>query len=100
MRTVARAIGIVVASFVLYVAYWFHQDRRAESAANELCNALVIGSRPSEAVNRAKAAGARTIDGPDGLRFVFQGPIFNAYLCEVLISDGKIARKQLVAMED
>ena len=100
MRAVAKVLGIVLALFVLYVSYWFYQDHRAESAANEFCNALVIGSRPSEAIDRAKAAGRRAIEKPDGVAFHFQGPIFNAYFCEVAVADGKIARKQVVAMED
>jgi hypothetical protein len=100
MRAVGEVLGIVAALFAAYVAYWIYQDRRAESAANEFCNALAIGSRPSEAIERAKAAGRRTIEKPDGVAFLFQGPIFNAYICELSVADGKIARKQVTAMED
>ena len=100
MRAVGKVLGIVAALFAAYVAYWIYQDRRADSAANEFCNALAIGSRPSEAIERAKAAGRRTIEKPDGVAFLFQGPIFNAYVCELSVADGKIARRQVTAMED
>lgn len=100
MRTAATVLGIVVALFSVYVSYWFYQDRRAQSAANEFCNALAIGSRPSEAIDRAKGAGRRALEKSDGFAVHFQGPIFNAYLCEVVVADGKVARKQVIAMED
>jgi Tfp pilus assembly protein FimT len=100
MRAVVKALATVLVLFAAYVAYWMYQDRRAQSAANEFCNALALGSRPSEAIERAKAAGRRTIEKPDGVAFVFQGPIFNAYICELSVADGKIARKQVSAMED
>jgi len=100
MRAVVKALATILVLFVAYVAYWMYQDRGAQSAANEFCNALAIGSRPSEAIDRAKAAGRRAIEKPDGVAFLFQGPIFNAYLCEVTVADGKMVRRQILAMED
>jgi hypothetical protein len=100
MRAVGKVLGTVAALFSAYVAYWIYQDRRAESAANEFCNAIAIGSRASEAVERAKTANRRMLEKPEGIAFLFQGPIFNAYLCEVTVADGKILRRQIIAMED
>ncbi len=80
MWTVLKVFATILALFVAYVAYWFYQDHRAQSAANEFCDALVIGSRSAEAIDRAKAAGRRAIEKSDGVAFHFQGPIFNAYL--------------------
>ena len=100
MRTVVQVFAAILALLVAYVAYWMYQDRRAHKEASEFCDAIAIGSRASEAVERGKAANRRTLENPDGVAFFFQGPIFNAYICELKVADGKITRKQVTAMED
>ena len=47
MATIAKLLGIVLALFTAYGTYWFYQDRRAQTAAEEFCNAIPIGSRVS-----------------------------------------------------
>ena len=100
MRTVAKVFAAILALLVTYVAYWMYQDRRAHKEAGDFCDAIALGSRASEAVERAKAANRRTLENPDGVAFLFPGPIFNAYICELKVADGKIARKQVTAMQD
>ena len=100
MATVAKVLGIFLALFAAYVAYWFYQDHRAQTDANELCNAIPIGSRASDAADRAKAAGRRTADTSERLLIFFQGPIFNAYVCEVTLANGTVSRREVSRMED
>ena len=100
MPTIAKLLGIVLALFTAYGTYWFYQDRRAQTAAEEFCNAIPIGSRASEVVERAKAAARRTADSSEHLVVFFQGPVFNAYICDVTLVNGTVSRKQVSRMED
>lgn len=40
MWTLVKVTATILALFAAYVAYWFYQDHRAQSAANEFCDAL------------------------------------------------------------
>ena len=100
MAAIAKLLGIVVALFAAYVAYWLYQDGAAQSAAEQFCGAIAIGSPASDAIARAKAAGRRVIERTEGPAFHFQGPVFNAHLCELTVVDGKILRREVRKMDD
>ena len=100
MRTFAKLVAIVVLLFAAYVAYWLYQDHSAQIAANQFCDGIASGSRVSEAMARARAAGRRVLQKQDGVAILFQGPIFNAYVCEVAVANGKVVRRQVTAMDD
>src|SRR5918994_4104012 len=98
MRTFAKAVGIVVLLFIAYIAYWLYQDRSAQIAADQFCDAIDPGSRASDAIDRARAASRRVLENQEGFAILFQGPIFNAYVCEVTVAGGKVVRRQVTAM--
>jgi len=43
---------------------------------------------------------AYVLENREGLAILFQGPIFNAYVCEMTVDNGKVVRKQVTAMDD
>lgn len=99
---VLKSFAIVAGLFIAYGVYWFYQDRRAESAANQFCNAVVIGTDVSSAIAQGQAAGARRMSGENSnpQLFFFQGPIFNGFNCELTLVDGKVASRKVAHYGD
>ena len=99
---VLKSLAILVGLFIAYFVYWNYQDRQAESAANQFCNALVVGSAVSSAIAQAKVAGARfvTDEVSNPKLFFFPGPIFNGFFCSVAVVDGKVISRKVTRKVD
>ena len=99
---VLKSFVILAGLFIAYGVYWYYQDRQAESAANQFCNAVVIGSNVSSAIAQGQAAGARYASSLNSnpQLFFFQGPIFNGYNCELTLVDGKVASRKVAHFGD
>ena len=97
-----KIFAILAGLFIAYFIYWGYQDRQAESAAYQFCNALVIGSALSGAIAQAKVAGARfvTDEVTNPKLFFFPGPIFNGFFCTVAVADGKVISRNVTRNED
>jgi hypothetical protein len=100
MWTLAKLLAILVLLFAAYVGYWLYQDDRAHIAADKFCDAIATGSQASDTIDRAKSDGRRVLENQEGMAVHFQGPIFNAYICEVTVANGKVVRRQVTAMDD
>jgi len=103
MRRVLKILGFLALVFAAYVAYWFHQDDRARTAATAFCESVAIGSPMSAAAN--KLSGVPDVrhgfmQSESTYIANFRGPIFNAYTCELKIADGKVVSKAVVEPVD
>jgi hypothetical protein len=99
MRSALMIVGFVVLALAAYVAFWFHQDDRARSAATDFCDSVAIGSPMSAAAEKlAPMTGVRHgFMKSEGTYIAsFRGPIFNAYTCELKIAAGKVTSKGIV----
>ena len=99
---VLKSFAILVGLFIAYFVYWNYQNQQAESAANQFCNALVIGSAVSGAISQAKLAGARfvTDEVSNPKLFFFPGPVFNGFFCEVAVADDKVISRKVTRKDD
>ena len=99
---VLKSLAILVGLFIAYFIYWSYQERQAESAANQFCNALVIGSAVSGAIAQAKVAGARfvTDEVTHPKLFFFPGPVFNGFTCTVGVANGKVISRNVTRNVD
>ena len=100
IKTVLKILAAVVLGLALLigavVGYGTYANSSAEEAARNLCANLQIGSDVDRAIATAQAQGARhrgPLTGEDGRvthDFVFQGWVFNAGVCRVIVVGGKI----------
>ena len=100
LKTVLKILAAFVLGLALLigaaVVYGTYANSSAEEAARNLCANLQIGSDVDRAIAGAQAQGARhrgPLTGDDGRvthDFVFQGWVFNAGVCRVTVSGGKI----------
>ena len=103
MRSGWMIFGFIALALTAYVAFWFHQDDRARSAATAFCDSVPVGSPMSAAAEKlAPMTGVRHgFLKSEGTYFAsFRGPIFNAYTCELKIAGGKVASKGVVQPVD
>jgi len=103
---VLKVLGAMAALFVAliaaYIAYYVYANNRAESAANQFCNAVTVGAAESDIRARAEAAGARYFGGDTSNphRVFFQGAPFNGFHRDLTVADGKVASRQVTKAED
>ncbi|HEV7799662.1 MAG TPA: hypothetical protein VGP15_01170 [Burkholderiales bacterium] len=103
MRTTLKVL-VVIALFVIgYVAYWQYQYKRAESAANDFCATVEL---ESDIANTIELLGAKETmhhgfqENQSRYVVIFKGPIFNAYTCELALTDRKVTSKRVVEPVD
>ena len=92
------AIAALCASlFVAYIAYYLYANQRAQSAATNFCNAVIIGSAESGIGTQAAAVGARylSISLSNLHQVFFQGAPYNGFYCDLSVADGKVVSRQL-----
>ena len=98
-----KIIAVGVCAAVAYFLYWEYQYREAESDANRFCSSVGIGSRVSDITEKAKhLENFRHGFQENESRYiaVFKGPIFNAFVCELTLADGKVSSARVSAMDD
>jgi hypothetical protein len=95
---------VIIALFVIgYVAYWQYQYKRAESAANDFCATVELESDIAKTI--ALLGAKETMhhgfqENQSRYVVIFKGPIFNAYTCELALTDRKVTSKRVVAPVD
>jgi hypothetical protein len=102
MRTLT-IIAVILGAALAYFGYWHYQYARAESDANRFCTSVSIGSSVSDVTEKAKGLeGFRHGLQENESRYiaVFPGPIFNAFVCELTLADGKVSSAHVSAMDD
>ncbi len=103
---VLKVFGAMAALFVAliaaYIAYYLYANNRAESTANQFCNAVTAGAAVSDIRARAEAAGSRYFGGgtSNSHKVFFQGAPFNGFYCNLTVVDGKVASRQVTKAED
>ena len=100
---VIKIIAVVLCAAVAYFLYWEYQYREAESDAKRFCASVSIGSTVSDVTGKAKhLEGFRHGFQENESRYtaVFPGPIFNAFVCELTLADGKVVSARVSAMDD
>jgi hypothetical protein len=100
-----KILALLLMPLIFYVAYWQYQYQRSKSDANAYCAAVEIGSDASTAGPRAEAMGVPPFrhgfrDEKKLYAATFTGPIFNAFVCELSVADGKIAAKRVTELDD
>jgi hypothetical protein len=100
-----KILAIVLLPFVAYVGYWQYQYERSKSDASAYCASTEIDSDVSKAGPRAEAMGVPQFrhgfrDEKKIYAVTFTGPIFNAFICELTVTDGKITAKSLKERDD
>ena len=103
MRLTLKILAIVVGCFLAYFGYWQYQYKAAESAAEQFCASAADGSDISAAI--ARAEGIKGVrhgfqDPKDRYVVMFRGPIFNAFVCELTVADGKVTSRRVTALDD
>ena len=99
--SVRSGIGVILTLVGLcagYYAYWNRQQSAAESQAKTFCEASAIGSDVSRAVERArelKLVGGGYSEQQGRFIAVFRGAIFNAFVCELTVANGKVTSRRV-----
>ena len=105
IRTVLIVLGAVVLLFAAYYAYWQHQFQRARTAANDFCGSAAVGSDIADAdtrlqtQDRVRARGGFQ-DNQTRYVAIFYGPIFNAFVCEIELSNRKVVSTRVSELAD
>jgi hypothetical protein len=79
-------LKIFAALFLALIAtlggYYVYADHRAEGAANQFCNAVVMGSAASSIAEKVQAAGGRYLSSSNSnlYKVFFQGPPIQWFL--------------------
>ena len=100
-----KILAVVLLPFVAYVGYWQYQYERSKSDATAYCAATEIGSDVAKAGPRAEAMGVPQFrhgfrDEKRIYSVTFTGPIFNAFVCELTVADGKVTAKNVTELAD
>ena len=103
MRLTLKILAIVVGCFLAYFAYWQYQYKAAESAAEQFCASVADGSNIARAIARAEGMkGVRHgfVDPKVRYTVMFRGPIFNVFVCELAVADGKVTSRRVRVLDD
>ena len=106
IKKILKLVGIIillpVVAFALVVAYTVHANNSADRAARAFCGRITVGS-DSDAVlawSRQDRDLKRVISAKDEHRFMYQGGIFYAGVCQVRVADGKVASTHALSERD
>jgi hypothetical protein len=103
MRTTLKVLVIIALFVIGYVAYWQYQYKRAESAANDFCATVELESdiaRTIELLGAKETMHHGFQENQSRYVVIFKGPIFNAYTCELALTDRKVTSKRVVEPVD
>ncbi len=100
-----KILAVVLLPFIAYSFYWQYQYQRSKSDANAYCASMEIGSDVARAGPRAESMGIPLFrhgfrDQKKIYAVTFTGPIFNAFVCELTVADGKITAKRVTELGD
>jgi hypothetical protein len=98
-----KGTAAIVALSIAYYVYWGYQQSRAEAQAHAFCESSPIGSDVSRATSRAREMKLLRHGYSEQQALflaVFPGAIFNAFVCELSVADGKVASRRVFADGD
>jgi hypothetical protein len=98
MKAAIKVVLILVACLAAYFGFWHYQYDRAQAAANDFCGSVAVGTDIAAAIPRVEAlGGVRHGFQEQEARYivVFRGPIFNAFICELTLTAGKVVSNRV-----
>lgn len=103
MKLALKILAVFVLASIAYYAYWEFQYRRAAAGAKTFCEAVPVGSDISKVIVQAQALeGVQHGFQENRTRYIviFRGPIFNQFVCELDVADGRVSSRHARAVDD
>ena len=102
LKALAGIAALFMAVIAAYTVYYVYANGRAETAADQFCNTVIVGAAVSGIKVRAEAAGARYLSSSTSntAKVYFQGAVFNGFYCDLTVAEGKVVSRRVTKVED